>query len=67
MENKKPIYCEALEKDSAFKDLYKGVFDIIICEEDPCLYEQGITRNILKCQDEQTRFICPLEKAIIKS
>lgn len=60
-------YCEALKKRTAFKEMYKGCFDRILCEENPCLYEYENRLTELQCTDGKERFICPLEKGLVNS
>ena len=59
-------YCEALKKGTAFEEMYKGCFDRILCEENPCLYGHENRLPESRCIDEKERFVCPLEKGLVE-
>lgn len=58
--------CDAITKDTAFEETYKGWMDRVLCEENPCLrgFKKRNTED--RCMDEVRRYVCPLYEGITK-
>ncbi len=58
--------CDAITKNTAFEETYKGFTERVLCEENPCLKKHKDRQIEDRCRDGEKRYICPLHDGFTK-